>query len=58
MQALWKNIVGDKLTTFAGIGAILSAIGLFLQTGELNINQIGMAFAGLVGLGSTGGTPE
>ena len=57
MQAFWKSMVGtgNRKTTVVGVGAILAAIGMFLQTGELNVEQFGIGLSGLVGLFARGG---
>ncbi len=57
METIWKAIIGkgNRAVTIMGIGALLCALGKFLQTGELDTETLGVGFAGLVGLFARGG---
>ncbi len=57
MQALWKAIVGEgnRKTTIVGVGAILCAVGAFLQSGELNLELLALGLAGLGSMFARGG---
>jgi hypothetical protein len=57
MQALWKAIVGEgnRALTVIGLGAVLAAVGTFLQTGELDLTTLGVGLSGLVGVFARGG---
>ena len=57
MQSIWKAIVGtgNRAVTIMGIGAILCGLGKWLQTGELDLETLGVGFAGIIGLLARGG---